>query len=109
MAAVLFAMLLAVPELVSAQTSSGAVAGTVTANVASQTDSIAFGGVSENYKSLWFEGVDIGDEATGGGTNLSDSSRLNIPQDSGLRPADSAGVRQDGGGSAAGDRPQRLW
>ena len=51
------------------------------ANVTSTTDSIAFGGVSENYKSLWFEGVDIGDEATGGGTNLSDSSRLNIPQE----------------------------
>lgn len=51
------------------------------ANVTSSTDSIAFGGVSENYKSLWFEGVDIGDEATGGGTNLSDSSRLNIPQE----------------------------
>ena len=40
------------------------------ANVTSSTDSIAFGGVCENYKSLWFEGVDIGDEATGGGTNL---------------------------------------
>lgn len=51
------------------------------ANVTSATDSIAFGGLSENYKSLWFEGVDIGDEATGGGTNLSDSSRLNIPQE----------------------------
>ena len=51
------------------------------ANVTSSTDSIAFGGISENYKSLWFEGVDIGDEATGGGTNLSDSSRLNIPQE----------------------------
>jgi carboxypeptidase family protein/TonB-dependent receptor-like protein len=51
------------------------------ASVTSPTDSIAFAGLSENYKSLWFEGVDIGDEATGGGTNLSDSSRLNIPQE----------------------------
>ena len=51
------------------------------ASVTSTTDSIAFGGVSENYKSLWFEGIDIGDESTGGGTNLSDSSRLTIPQE----------------------------
>lgn len=28
---------------------------------------MAFGGVGENDKSLWFEGVDIGDEATGAG------------------------------------------
>ena len=34
------------------------------ASVTSTTDSIAFGGVSENYKSLWFEGIDIGDEST---------------------------------------------
>ena len=51
------------------------------AGVTSTTDSIAFGGVSENYKSLWFEGIDIGDESTGGGTNLSDASRLTIPQE----------------------------
>lgn len=51
------------------------------ASVTSTTDSIAFGGVSENYKSLWFEGIDIGDESTGGGTNLSDASRLPIPQE----------------------------
>lgn len=49
------------------------------ANVTSPTDSIAFGGISENYKSLWLEGIDIGDEAIGGGTNLSDASRLSIP------------------------------
>jgi hypothetical protein len=51
------------------------------ANVTSPTDSIAFGGISENYKSLWLEGIDIGDEATAGGTNLTDASRLNIPQE----------------------------
>jgi hypothetical protein len=51
------------------------------ASATSGTDSIAFGGLSENYKSLWFEGIDIGDEATGGGTNLSDASRLIVPQE----------------------------
>jgi hypothetical protein len=51
------------------------------ANVTSPTDSVAFGGISENYKSLWLEGVDIGEEATAGGTNLSEASRLSIPQE----------------------------
>ncbi|MGE0041702.1 MAG: carboxypeptidase regulatory-like domain-containing protein, partial [Vicinamibacterales bacterium] len=36
-----------------------------------QTDSISFGGMSENYKSIWLEGVDFNDEVTGGGSSLS--------------------------------------
>jgi hypothetical protein len=47
----------------------------------STTDSIAFGGLGETYKSLWLEGVDIADQVTAGGTTLSDASRLSVPQE----------------------------
>ncbi|MGE3273637.1 MAG: carboxypeptidase regulatory-like domain-containing protein [Vicinamibacterales bacterium] len=41
-----------------------------------QTDSISFGGMSENYKSIWLEGVDFNDEVTGGGSSLSSATRI---------------------------------
>ena len=41
-----------------------------------QTDSISFGGMSENYKSVWLEGVDFNDEVTGGGSALSSATRI---------------------------------
>lgn len=41
-----------------------------------QTDSISFGGMSENYKSVWLEGVDFNDEVTGGGSSLSSATRI---------------------------------
>lgn len=40
------------------------------------TDSISFGGMSENYKSVWLEGVDFNDEVTGGGSSLSSATRI---------------------------------
>jgi len=40
------------------------------------TDSISFGGMSENYKSVWLEGVDFNDEVTGGGSALSSATRI---------------------------------
>ncbi|HYU80958.1 MAG TPA: carboxypeptidase regulatory-like domain-containing protein [Vicinamibacterales bacterium] len=43
---------------------------------AGQTDSISFGGMSENYKSVWLEGVDFNDEVTGGGSSLSSATRI---------------------------------
>lgn len=43
---------------------------------AGQTDSISFGGMSENYKSVWLEGVDFNDEVTGGGSALSSATRI---------------------------------
>ena len=41
-----------------------------------QTDSISFAGMSENYKSVWLEGVDFNDEVTGGGSSLSSATRI---------------------------------
>ena len=41
-----------------------------------QTDSISFGGMSENYKSVWLEGIDFNDEVTGGGSSLSSATRI---------------------------------
>lgn len=46
-----------------------------------QTDSISFGGMSENYKSIWLEGVDFNDEVTGGGSNLSSATRIALAQE----------------------------
>ena len=43
---------------------------------AGQTDSISFGGMSENYKSVWLDGVDFNDEVTGGGSSLSSATRI---------------------------------
>jgi hypothetical protein len=40
------------------------------------TDSISFGGMSENYKSVWLEGIDFNDEVTGGGSSLSSATRI---------------------------------
>ena len=40
------------------------------------TDSISFGGMSENYKSVWLEGIDFNDEVTGGGSALSSATRI---------------------------------
>lgn len=46
-----------------------------------QTDSISFGGMSENYKSVWLEGVDFNDEVTGGGSSLSSATRIALAQE----------------------------
>ena len=46
-----------------------------------QTDSISFGGMSENYKSIWLEGVDFNDEVTGGGSALSSATRIALAQE----------------------------
>ncbi len=46
-----------------------------------QTDSISFGGMSENYKSMWLEGVDFNDEVTGGGSSLSSATRIALAQE----------------------------
>jgi len=46
-----------------------------------QTDSISFGGMSENYKSIWLEGVDFNDEVTGGGSSLSSATRIALAQE----------------------------
>lgn len=46
-----------------------------------QTDSISFGGMSENYKSVWLEGVDFNDEVTGGGSSLSSATRMALAQE----------------------------
>ena len=46
-----------------------------------QTDSISFGGMSENYKSVWLEGVDFNDEVTGGGSALSSATRIALAQE----------------------------
>ena len=46
-----------------------------------QTDSISFGGMSENYKSMWLEGVDFNDEVTGGGSALSSATRIALAQE----------------------------
>lgn len=46
------------------------------------SDNVSFGGVSEQFKSLFLEGVDVNDEVTGGGTSLSNASRLVFPQES---------------------------
>ena len=40
------------------------------------TDSISFGGMSENYKSVGLEGIDFNDEVTGGGSSLSSATRI---------------------------------
>lgn len=48
---------------------------------AGQTDSISFGGMSENYKSIWLEGVDFNDEVTGGGSSLSSATRIALAQE----------------------------
>ncbi|MFN8059721.1 MAG: carboxypeptidase regulatory-like domain-containing protein [Vicinamibacterales bacterium] len=48
---------------------------------AGQTDSISFGGMSENYKSVWLEGVDFNDEVTGGGSSLSSATRIALAQE----------------------------
>lgn len=40
------------------------------------TDSISFGGMNENYKSVWLEGIDFNDEVTGGGSSLSSATRI---------------------------------
>lgn len=45
------------------------------------TDSISFGGMSENYKSVWLEGVDFNDEVTGGGSSLSSATRIALAQE----------------------------
>jgi hypothetical protein len=49
--------------------------------VGGQTDSISFGGMSENYKSVWLEGVDFNDEVTGGGSALSSATRIALAQE----------------------------
>lgn len=49
--------------------------------VGGQTDSISFGGMSENYKSVWLEGVDFNDEVTGGGSSLSSATRIALAQE----------------------------
>jgi hypothetical protein len=46
-----------------------------------QTDSISFGGMSENYKSVWLECVDFNDEVTGGGSSLSSATRIALAQE----------------------------
>ena len=48
--------------------------------VGGQTDSISFGGMSENYKSVWLEGVDF-NEVTGGGSSLSSATRIALAQE----------------------------
>ena len=47
-----------------------------------QTDSISFGGMSENYKSVWLEGIDFNDEVTGGGSSLSSATRIALASES---------------------------
>ena len=42
---------------------------------------ISFGGMSENYKSVWLEGVDFNDEVTGGGSALSSATRIALAQE----------------------------
>jgi Carboxypeptidase regulatory-like domain/TonB dependent receptor len=49
--------------------------------IGGQTDSISFGGMSENYKSVWLEGVDFNDEVTGGGSSLSSATRIALAQE----------------------------
>lgn len=45
------------------------------------TESISFGGMSERYKSMWLDGVDINDEVTGGGSQISAGTRTQIAQE----------------------------
>ena len=37
--------------------------------------------MSENYKSVWLEGVDFNDEVTGGGSSLSSATRIALAQE----------------------------
>ena len=42
------------------------------------TDSISFFGMEESHKTIWLDGVDFNDEVTGGGTNISASTRTRL-------------------------------
>ena len=45
------------------------------------TDSISFFGMEESHKTIWLDGVDFNDEVTGGGTNISASTRTRLSLD----------------------------
>ena len=45
------------------------------------TDSISFFGMEESHKTIWLDGVDFNDEVTGGGTNISPSTRTRLSLD----------------------------
>ena len=45
------------------------------------TESISFAGMSERYKSIWLDGVDLNDEVTGGGSGISTGTRVGLTQE----------------------------